>query len=235
MLMETGTEEIAHIEMLATAIALNLEGASAGHKDQVVAGNPIVGAIMGGMNPRHYLSAGLAAMPVNSSGVPFDMSHIYASGNIVADMYCNVAAESTGRALACRLYASTDDAGMKDMLAFMIARDTMHQQQWLAVIEELGGDEATLPIPDSFPQAQEKQEFSYAFISTGIPGTPQTEGRWTSGKSLDGNGEFSQIKAEPYGDKPKLAPPVPQGYAETQQMASGSGILNKIVDAVTGK
>jgi Mn-containing catalase len=26
---------------------------------------------------------------------------------------------------------------MKDMLSFLIARDTMHQQQWLAVIEEL--------------------------------------------------------------------------------------------------
>jgi hypothetical protein len=29
--------------------------------------------------------------------------------------------------------------GMRDMLHFLIARDTMHQQQWLAVIEELGG------------------------------------------------------------------------------------------------
>ncbi|RXH54030.1 Catalase [Granulicella sibirica] len=30
----------------------------------------------------------------------WNMSHIYASGNIAADMYCNVAAETTGRALA---------------------------------------------------------------------------------------------------------------------------------------
>jgi Mn-containing catalase len=25
------------------------------------------------------------------------------------------------------------------MLSFLIARDTMHQQQWLVVLEELGG------------------------------------------------------------------------------------------------
>ena len=63
--------------------------------------------------PEALSSAGLSAMPVNSDGVPFNMSHIYASGNIAADMYCNVAAEATGGALATRLYHATDDAGMK--------------------------------------------------------------------------------------------------------------------------
>ena len=89
---------------------------------------------------------------MNAEGVPFDMSHIYASGNLAADMYANVAAEATGRVLATRLYGLTDDPGMKDVLSFMIARDTMHQQQWLAVVEELGGLEGVLPIPNSFPQ-----------------------------------------------------------------------------------
>jgi Mn-containing catalase len=71
--------------------------------------------------------------------VPLDMSHIYASGNLAADMHCNVAAETTGRVLAVRLFNATRDHGMKDMLHFMIARDTTHQKQWLAVLEELGG------------------------------------------------------------------------------------------------
>jgi len=65
----------------------------------------------------------------------------------MADMYTNVAAESIGRALATRLWEITEDPGMKDMLSFMIARDTMHQQQWLAVIEELGGAKG-LPHPE---------------------------------------------------------------------------------------
>ena len=38
----------------------------------------------------------------------------------------------------------------------------MHQQQSMAVLEELGGP-AALPIPNSFAQAQENSEFSYAF------------------------------------------------------------------------
>jgi Mn-containing catalase len=60
-----------------------------------------------------------------------------------------------------RLYNAAHEEGMKDMLSFLITRDTMHQQQWLAAIEELGGN-AALPIPNSFDQSQEKQEFSYA-------------------------------------------------------------------------
>jgi Mn-containing catalase len=114
MLLETATEEIGHIEMLSTAVALNLENAPV-HLQDEAAKNPIVSAIMGGMNPHHFLSAGLAAMPVNSDGVRFDCSHVYASGNIAADMLANATAEANGRTLAYRLFEMTDDPGMKDM------------------------------------------------------------------------------------------------------------------------
>ena len=104
MLMNTATEEISHIEMLATAVALNLEKAPVSLQEEMVAGSPAVAAVMGGMDFRQILSTGLSALPSDANGVPFDMSHIYASGNLAADMYCNVAAEATGRALAARLY-----------------------------------------------------------------------------------------------------------------------------------
>jgi Mn-containing catalase len=133
MLMMTATEELSHIEFLGHAVALNLEGAPVSVQEDA-AKDPVVHAIMGGANPRHILSSGLSAMPVNSNGVPFDMSHVYATGNLAADMMANAVAESGGRVLASRLYNMTDDAGMKDMLSFLIARDTMHQQQWLAGI-----------------------------------------------------------------------------------------------------
>lgn len=47
MLLDTGTEEISHIEMLATAVAMNLEGASNNLIDDLVGKNPLVEAIMG--------------------------------------------------------------------------------------------------------------------------------------------------------------------------------------------
>ncbi len=232
MLLETGTEEMAHIEMLATAVALNLEGAPVSLQEDM-AKDKIIGAVMGGMNPRHVLSSGLAAMAVDSNGVPFNGSWVVGSGNLAADMYANVMAESTGRVLATRLWEATDDHGMKDMLTFLIARDTMHQNQWLAVLEELGDLNGVHPIPNSFPQAEENKEFNYAFVSTAIKGGPEAQGRWSSGRSIDGKGEFSFVKAEPLGQEPQLGPPDPRGHAQTEQMTGSAGsIMDKIKDAL---
>mgnify|MGYP002716804667 FL=1 len=204
MLLNTGTEEIGHVEMLSTAVALNLEGAPLSFQEEM-SKDATAGAVLNGMNLRHILSTGMGATPENCNGVPFNASHVYASGNIAADMYANVAAESTGRALAVRLYNMTDDPGMKDMLSFLIARDTMHQQQWLAVIEELGGYEKQLPIPNSFPQEQELTQFSYAFfVHNKAKEVP--EGRWTNGPSLDGKGQYSAMISEPLGGEPTLQP-----------------------------
>lgn len=216
LLMMTATEELAHIEFLCHAVALNLEGAPTALQEKA-AGDPVVNAIMGGMNPRHILSSGLAAMPVNANGIPFDMSHVYASGNIGADMLANATAEASGRVLATRLYNLTDDAGMKDMLSFLIARDTMHQQQWLAVIEELGGLEKQLPIPNSTPPEHEATEHSYYFLNTSLD-EPTPKGRWSSGPSLDGRSEFTVVeKPEPIGQKPSLGKARPDVAAQNEQ------------------
>lgn len=225
MLLHTATEEIGHIEMLATAVALNLDKAPT-HLQEEGASDGIVAAVMGGGNGRHaiegmihknLLSGGLSAMPMDSDGVPFNMSHVYASGNIAADMYCNVAAESTGRVLAVRLFNAAHDEGMKKMLHYMIARDTMHQQQWLAVVEELGGKEGALPIPNSFPQEMEDQNNNYNFYVTSLDGS-YPEGRWTQGPAVDGKGQFTVFRNEPLGDKPVLGPARPDSGAQAQQI-----------------
>jgi len=233
MLLQTATEEIGHIEMLATAVALNLEGAPVSMQE-AAAKDGAVHAILGGMNARHFLSTGLAATPENANGVPFNASHVYASGNIAGDMLANVTAEATGRTLACRLYDMTDDTGMKDMLSFLIARDTMHQQQWLAVIEELGGFTEQLPVPNTFPQSQENQAFSYAYMTSQADGSiPPTlvDSRFTTGPSLDGKGQFSVFPNRPMGEEPQLAPGPKSAYAQKEQHL---GILDKIKRTVAG-
>ncbi|MDJ0387443.1 manganese catalase family protein [Roseomonas sp. E05] len=226
MLLHTATEEIGHIEMLATAVALNLENAPLSLQESSAAASPVVNAVMGGERPRHMvegmlqrhiLSTGMAAFPANADGVPFDCSHVYASGNLAADMFANVTAEATGRTLAVRLYNAAHDPGMKDMLSFLIARDTMHQQQWLAAIEEMGGAKV-LPIPNSFDQSKEKQEFSYVFLGTDRDGVAPPEGRFTNGPSLDGKGQFSVMQNTPLGDEPVLGPARDGSGAQAEQI-----------------
>lgn len=244
MRLETGTEEIAHIEMLSTAVAMNLEGAAPSQIPETDL-NPVVLAKLGGMDARQYLSTGFSALPADANGVPFDASHVYASGNIAADMYSNIAAEATGRVLAARLYHMTDDPGMKDMLSFLIARDTMHQQQWLAVLEELGPQH--LPMPNTLaqedmpPEHQQPDEIAYGFVSTAIGDIAPPEGRWTSGPSLDGRGhEFSLQKAQPMGGEPNLGMGRPDAFGQVEQtgadgQASGGSLLNKAKDALSGE
>tara|TARA_R110002020_G_scaffold154714_2_gene334926 strand:- start:78270 stop:79139 length:870 start_codon:yes stop_codon:yes gene_type:complete len=229
MLLETATEELAHVELLSTAVALNLEGASNNLKDEM-AKDPFLDQIMGGANPRHILSSGMAAMAVDSNGVPFNGSWVIGTGNLAADMYANVTAESAGRVLATRLWKSTDDKGMKDMLSFLIARDTMHQNQWLAVLEEIGGLKGNHPIPNSFPQEEENQNFNYNFISTHINGDSKAKGRWSEGTSIDGKGEFTFEKAVPQGKKPNLGMPDPAAFAQKEQMNSGESFIKSTLD-----
>lgn len=231
MLMDTGTEEIGHIEMLCTAVALNLEGASSALKDKMAAGNPMVESIMGGKDPRHIISAGLGAMAADANGVPFNGSWIVSSGNIAADMHANVYAESTGRVLATRLYELTDDSGMKDLLSFLIARDTMHQNQWMAVLEELGPD--THPIPNSFPSANQNERFAYSFISTAANRDSTAIGRWSDGMSIDGKSKFNFEYAEPYGEVPKLAVADVEAHAQLEQMDGvGKSFIEKAADFI---
>jgi Mn-containing catalase len=214
MLLNTATEEIGHIEMLATAVALNLQNAPLSVQESM-SQDPVAGGVLNGMDFRQVLSTGLAALPSDANGVPFDCSHVYASGNMAADMYANVMAEASGRVLATRLYNMTDDPGMKDMLSFLIARDTMHQQQWLAVIEETGGRD-NLPIPDSFPQELERQDFSYVYLGHMADGSIP-HGRWSSGPSLDQRGTFTAEPSQPLGHIPDLGPARPDGGAQKVQ------------------
>ncbi len=216
MLLDIGTEEIGHVEMLATMVARLLEKTTA-EDQEAGAANPIVGAVMGGtsvreamtagMNPQHWIVGGLGAMPQDAVGNMWTAGYIVASGNLLADFRWNLAAESHGRLQACRLYEITQDSGVRDMLAFLIARDTMHQNQWIAAIAELEADglERT-PVPSSFPLDLEHRAVSYQLWNNSI-GTESAEGAWAQGPTPDGQGEFQYVaNPEPLGPIPELAP-----------------------------
>ncbi len=236
MIMDIGSEEIGHVEMLAVMIARLLETSTVEAQEDM-AKNSIVGAVMGGarvedaiiagMNPQHFIVAGNGPRPVDSAGNLWNAGFMTASGNLLADFRFNVTAESQGRLQVARLYNMTEDKGVRDMLAFLIARDTMHQNQWLAAIAELEADglEST-PVPSSFPQELEKGEVAYQFLNCS-DGTESQEGRWASGPAPDGRGTFTYVAApgpmtEDEGDLGQVDPrgygtpamPVPPAAAE---------------------
>src|SRR5690606_26196132 len=129
----------------------------------------------------------------------------------------NITAESTGRVLAVRLHNMPHDPRTKDMLPVLIARDTMHQNQSMAALEAPAGATGASPIPNSPPQAEATQAFSSSFCSHMLNGEPPA-GRWASGASIDGKGEFSVVNSEPMGEKPVLGPARPRGGAQAEQI-----------------
>jgi len=232
LLLATGTEEMGHIELLATAVAMNLDGMPSEKVDDVVT-DPAVAARMGGIEPRHYLTAGLGPMPSDANGVPFNASCIDVSGNLTANLRANVAAEAVGRTLAARLRELTDDPGMKDLLSFLIARDTMHQEQWLAAIEELG--DANQSAPNDVIDEGEHRQFAYAFFNH-TDSTEAEAGRWAAGPSLDGRGEFRVMDPLAVaGGEPALvgAPASAHGGREaTRANGGGRGVMDKVKETV---
>jgi Mn-containing catalase len=216
MLLDIATEEIGHVEMLATMVGHLLEGADAATTEAAAKGSSAVNAVLSGssvkdlllataMNPQHLIVSGQGAMPADSLGNRWTANYIIASGNLLADFRMNVTAESQGRLQVARLYNMTEDAGIRDFLSFLLARDTMHQNLWLAAIEELKADglEDT-PCPSNFPQAQEAQKFSYQFLNFS-EGTESSTGRWAQGPAPDGKGTFQYVaNPQPDGQVPML-------------------------------
>lgn len=204
MLLDIATEEIAHIEMLSVMIARLLEGAPVNMQEDTAAKMPVVGAVMGGsdlkaamlagMSPQHEIVSGQGAVPKDSMGVPWSGNYIAASGNMLADFRWNLMAESQGNLQAGRLYELTDDTGVRNMLSFNIARDTMHQNQWQAAIEQLQSDGLEhFVVPGTLPPERMMLSQAYTFYNLS-KGTESSEGRWASGPTPDGRGEFQYIE-----------------------------------------
>ena len=199
MIMDIGTEEIAHVEMLTTMVARLLEGAPSETTEKAVAANPVLGAVLGGMNPQQAIVAGGGPMPTNSQGVPWNAGYIVASGNLLTDFRSNAAAEGQSRLQTSRIYNMTDDPGVKAMLKFNLARDTYHQHQWLLGIEQLIADGFTDGIEDSH-RDEEDSTHDHTFWSL-TEGSQAGEGLWATGRTAKGQDiEFLPIEqAQPIG------------------------------------
>jgi Mn-containing catalase len=192
-----------HVEMLAIMIAQLLEKAPLGVTEEAVQDDPVVAAVVGGMDVQHAIVAGAGARPVDSNGNPWQGSYITASGNLLADFTANANGEMQGRIQAARLYHMTDDAGVRSLLGFLIARDTMHQNQWIAAAAELQAEGVEkLPVPSNFPDAKQANEVAYQYLNFS-DGAAAAEGSWASGPTPDGKGEFS------YHDGPTTTAPMP--------------------------
>ncbi|MDD2518829.1 MAG: manganese catalase family protein [Bacilli bacterium] len=113
LLTDIGTEEMAHVEMIATMIYQLSDDASI--KEFEAAG-------LGG----HYTQHDHALFPTDTNGVPFTSAYIEATGDYWADLESNMAAEQRARVMYEHLMNETDDPDVLAPLSFLRQREIVH-------------------------------------------------------------------------------------------------------------
>lgn len=116
-LTDIGTEELAHMEMIAALVYKLTEGATC--KDYKAAG-------WEGQFVQH--DGGLFWADAN--GVPWSAKYIACLGDPITDLTENMAAEQKARATYEHLIACTDDPCVKDTLRFLWQREVVHFQRF---------------------------------------------------------------------------------------------------------
>jgi Mn-containing catalase len=200
LLLDVGTEELAHVEMICTMVTRLLQDAPLTPREAAADHSPAVAAAYDA-NPAHFVQAGGGALLIDANGVPWSGAYVTASGNLLADFHGNATAEMQSRLQLARLFQMTDDPGVKQMLRYLIARDTLHQRMWLAAIDELKADGLEdLPVPEAFPDAAPEQQHAGTHLGFSAGGEAEP---WPFGYDAD---------PRPLADPPVLSPGDPRLY-----------------------
>ena len=122
LLTDIGTEEFAHLEMIATMVYKLTKDAT---PEQMKAA---------GLEG-HYANHDSALFYHNAAGVPWTATYIQAKGDPIADLYEDIAAEEKARATYQWLINMSDDPFINESLAFLREREVVHSQRFREAVE----------------------------------------------------------------------------------------------------
>ena len=113
LLTDIGTEELAHVEMIATMVKQLMQGAS-------------IEEIKAAGLDAHYAERGMDLFPTDGFGNPFTVAYIGAVGDPLADIYENMAAEQKARAVYENLIDLATDPDVIAPLLWLREREVIH-------------------------------------------------------------------------------------------------------------
>ena len=117
ILTDVGTEELAHLEMIAA----------------------ILYQLTKGLSPEEIKRAGLdtyfvdhtsGIYPIAASGVPVDMKYVGVKGDIIADLNEDLAAEQKARVTYDNILRLVDDPDVRDPIKYLRQRELVHYQRF---------------------------------------------------------------------------------------------------------
>lgn len=127
LLMDIGTEELSHLEVIGTLARLHLRPLKS--STSATQADPLI-AIAGG--------GGVALC--NSMGAAWTADYLKVTGELDVDLRSNIAAEARAKIVYERLIDHCDDAGTKDALQFLMTREITHMKAFMAALESMGKD-----------------------------------------------------------------------------------------------
>ena len=139
--------------MIATMVARLLEGAPATATTKAAAADPVVGAVLGAMDPQQAIVAGGGALLADSDGYPWNGRYIVASGTLQADGLETTVApnalfeEEYAEHATAIWHLSDGTSGQDGSWATGLQPDGQHEFGHLADPQPLG-DVASVAAPD---------------------------------------------------------------------------------------
>ena len=132
MLMDIATEELSHLEVIGTIVAMLNKGSKGRLSEAAESEAELYRSITGNGNSSHVTQILYGGGPAltNSGGQLWNAGYIDSIGDPSADLRSNIAAEARAKIVYERLINVTDDPGVKDALGFLMTREIAHQQSF---------------------------------------------------------------------------------------------------------
>ncbi|HIQ29345.1 MAG TPA: manganese catalase family protein [Candidatus Caldiarchaeum subterraneum] len=216
LIANIATEELAHIEYVATGISILLNGAA---KKEPPSGTPLATGLEA-PNKYQFLPLGLGSVVGNSMGAFWSGEYVFASGNLVLDLLHNFFLECGARLLKIRVYQMTENPVVRTIVGYGLVRGGVHATAYAKALETLTGVEMTklLPIPridnSKFPETipYEKQGL-HRILYRFSPNDYKELAQIWRGMAPTGDGELTVVDGPPEGFPIPDLPEIPETYA----------------------
>ena len=200
MLFDIATEELSHLEIIGSMVAMLNKGAKGQLSEAVESEATLYRSMTGAGNDSHLTQLLYGGGPAltNSAGVPWSAAYIDTIGEPTADLRSNIAAEARAKIVYERLINVTDDAGIKDTLGFLMTREIAHQKSF---------EKALHAIQPNFPQGKLPGKAEYANVYYRMqPDDAAVRGPWNEGPewefvaakpAVDGGNGLANVNVSP--------------------------------------
>ncbi len=117
ILNDIGSEELGHLEMIGAIVYQLTKNLTAEEAKKQGFGD-------------YYVDHSTAVYPVNASGAPFTASYLQSTGDVIADLNEDLAAEQKARTTYDNILKLCDDPDVADPIRFLREREIVHYQRF---------------------------------------------------------------------------------------------------------